>query len=117
MWKQLKSGGREGTEMTNKAHLANNLQITPEQKAKVDEVSDAQIKEIDRTILENASAEWSKVARLALTTMIERKEGVTGLPELFYLERIRSLVKEGFLESRGDLTDMKASEVRLAVKK
>lgn len=103
--------------MTNKAHLSNDLQITPEQKAKVDQLSEAQIKNVDRTILENASREWSQVGRLVLTTMIEREEGVTGLPELFYLERITSLVKEGFLESRGDLKDMKASEVRLAVNK
>jgi hypothetical protein len=103
--------------MGNKAQISNDLQITPEQKAKVDQLSEAQIKEIDQTILENASRDWSQVARLVLTTMIERKEGVTGLPEVFYLERISSLVKEGFLESRGDLKDMKASEVRLAAKK
>jgi hypothetical protein len=102
--------------MGNKAQISNDLQITPEQKAKVDQLSEAQIKEIDQTILENASRDWSQVARLVLTTMIERKEGVTGLPEVFYLERISSLVKEGFLESRGDLKDMKASEVRLAAK-
>jgi hypothetical protein len=103
--------------MGNKAQISNDLQITPEQKAKVDQLSEAQIKEIDQTILETASGDWSQVARLVLTTMIERKEGVTGLPEVFYLERISSLVKEGFLESGGDLKDMKASEVRLAAKK
>jgi hypothetical protein len=103
--------------MGNKAQVSNDLQITPEQKAKVDQLSEAQMKEIDRSILENASHQWSQVSRLLLTTMIERKEGVTGLPELFYLERISNLVKEGFLESRGDLRDMKASEVRLAAKK
>jgi hypothetical protein len=103
--------------MGNKAQISNDLQIIPEQKAKVDQLSEPQIKEIDQTILENASGDWSQVARLVLTTMIERKEGMTGLPEVFYLERISSLVKEGFLESRGDLKDMKASEVRLAAKK
>ena len=86
------------------------------QKRTVDQLSEAEIKEIDKNILENASEEWSKVSRLVLATMIERYEGVTGLPETFYLERVASLVKEGHLESKGDLSDMKLSEVRLVKK-
>lgn len=85
-----------------------------DQKRTVDQLSEADIKEIDGNLLENASYEWSKVSRLVLATMIEREEGITGLPETFYLERVTELVKEGRLESRGDLSDMKLSEVRLA---
>jgi hypothetical protein len=57
--------------MGNKAQISNDLQIIPEQKAKVDQLSEPQIKEIDQTILENASGDWSQVARLVLTTMID----------------------------------------------
>lgn len=88
----------------------------PDQKKTVDQLSEAEIKEIDQNLLENAAEEWSKVSRLVLATMIERHEGITGLPESFYSERIAYLVKEGRLESRGDLSDMKLSEVRLAKK-
>lgn len=92
------------------------LRMTPEQKRKVDLLSEADIKEIDHNV-ENASAEWSKASRIVLTTMIEREEGVTGLPELFFFERIKSLVKDGVLESKGDLSNMKSSEIRLSAKK
>lgn len=89
----------------------------PDQKRTVDQLTEADIKEIDQNLLENASEEWSKVSRLVLATMIERHEGITGLPESFYAERVANLVKEGRLESQGDLSDMKLSEVRLAKKK
>jgi hypothetical protein len=86
------------------------------QKRTVDQLSEAYLREIDENIIENASEEWSKVSRLVLATMIERDEGVTGLPESLYLERVAALVTEGRLESKGDLSDMKLSEVRLAKK-
>lgn len=80
-------------------------------------LTDAQIKAIEENILENASPEWSKVSRIVLTTMIERQEGVTGLPESFYCERVAHLVKDGRLEARGELSDMHAGEVRLVERK
>jgi hypothetical protein len=99
--------------MPKTAEVPDYLQMTPEQKIKVDQLSEAEVSDIDRNILENASQQWSKVGRLVLTTMIERGEGVTGLPEAFYLERVAALVKGGSLESRGDVTKMKEGEVRL----
>lgn len=89
----------------------------PEQRRTVDQLSETDIKEIDQNLLENASEEWSKVSRLVLATMIERHEGITGLPESFYSERVANLAKGGHLELRGDLSNMKLSEVRLAKKK
>lgn len=91
-----------------------NKKSDSDQKRTVDQLTESGLKEIDQNILENASKEWSKVSRLILATMIEREEGITRLPETFYLERVSALVKEGGLESRGDLSDMKQSEVRLA---
>jgi hypothetical protein len=108
---------RRRPEMTKKAGVANDLQMTPEQKKKVDQLNDAQIKDIDRNILENVSDQWTGVSRVVLTTMIERDEGVTGLPEVFYLERVQTLAREGLLDSSGDLSDMKSSQVRLPEKK
>jgi N-dimethylarginine dimethylaminohydrolase len=102
--------------MPKTAEVPNELQMTPEQKEKVHQLSEADLKDIDRNLLENASQQWSKVGRLVLSTMIERNEGISGLPELFYLERISTLVKEGSLEARGGI-DMKQGEVRLPEKK
>jgi hypothetical protein len=104
-------------EMTKKDGTGNDFQMTSEQKAQINRLSEADIKDIDDDILENASYQWSKALRIVLATMIEREEGVTGLPEVFYFERISSLVEEGLLESRGDVRNMRSCEVRLAEKK
>lgn len=87
--------------------------MTPQQKSRVEQLSEATIKEIDRNLLENVTHDWSRVSRVVLATMIEREEGVTGLPEIFYFGRIASLIKEGLLEVKGELTDTRSCEVRL----
>lgn len=102
--------------MSKNVDVRKDPKSTPEQRRTADQLSEADLEQIDRQILENASREWSKVARIVLTTMIERGDGTTGLPETFYSQRIANLVKEGLLESRGDLTDMNLSEVRLVEK-
>jgi hypothetical protein len=37
-----------------------------------------------------------------------------GIPDLFYAQRIRHLIASGQLESQGNTTSMRFSEVRLA---
>ncbi|GFO68205.1 hypothetical protein GMLC_17840 [Geomonas limicola] len=92
--------------MTKQRHAEKEVPRTPEQ------LTEADLKEIDAALLENASVNWSKVSRIVLATMIERGDGVTGLPTTFYTERVVGLVQAGSLEARGDLTDMHLSEVR-----
>jgi len=92
--------------MTKHKHAGREIPRTPEQLTETD------LKEIDAALLENTSENWSKVSRIVLATMIERGDGVTGLPTDFYAERVAGLVKAGSLEARGDQSDMHQSEVR-----
>jgi hypothetical protein len=68
---------------------------------------------IDQALLRNASAQWRKVARIVGTTMSSPSSSLHGIPDAYYAERVRELVRRGLLESQGDLTRMRYSEVRL----
>lgn len=98
--------------MTKKEELQNDPALTPEQKRMVDQLSEKEIKEMDQALLSNASRDWCQVARIILTTMIELDNG-RGLPNAYFADRIAHLVREGILESKGDLTRTRFSEVRL----
>lgn len=98
--------------MTKKEELQSDPTLTPEQKRMVDQVSETDIRKIDQALLSNASYDWCQVARIVTTTMIELDNGM-GLPNIYFAERIKHLVREGMLESKGDLTRMRFSEVRL----
>jgi hypothetical protein len=98
------------SEMTKNSGVRKDAGQTPER------LTETELQQIDGELLENASDTWCKVSRIVLTTMIERGDGVTGLPADFYRARIAGLAKEGALEARGDLGDMERSEVRLAPK-
>jgi hypothetical protein len=68
---------------------------------------------IDEALLRNASAQWRKVARIVGTTMSTLSDRVHGIPDVYFAARVRDLVGRGLLESQGDLTRMRYSEVRL----
>jgi len=86
--------------------------LTAEQRIMVDQLSEANISLIDHALLSNASAQWSRTDRIVLATMIELDNGM-GLPTTYFVERIGHLVQEGLLESHGDFTCTRSSEVRL----
>lgn len=98
--------------MTTREELQSDPTLTPEQKKMVDQLSDTDKMEMDQALLSNASYDWCQVARIVTTTMLELDNG-RGLPNAYFAERIRHLVREGILESRGDLTRARFSEVRL----
>ena len=95
--------------MANKEDLPT---FTAEQKKMIDQLSEANIRRIDQTLLSNASAQWSRTDRIVLATMIELDNGM-GLPTIYFAERIEHLVREGLLESKGDLAGTRSGEVRL----
>ena len=88
-------------------------ELTPEQKQRVEQLTAKEIQEIDLTLLSNAKKQWRKVAMLVGLSMSNRKEKYDGIPDIFYSERVRFLVEQGFLESQGNLQKMRFSEVRL----
>ncbi len=87
--------------------------LTIEQKEKVALLSSAELTEIDTALLSNSKQQWRKVAMVVGLTMKKIPNRVYGIPDVFYSQRIYSLIKRGKLESQGNLKYMGFSEVRL----
>ena len=88
--------------------------LTPEQKEKVALLSNADLEAIDESLLQNCSSLWRKVARVVGITMSEPANQEKELPDIFFASRIRVLVKNGKLESQGDLRAMRFSEIKIS---
>ena len=86
--------------------------LTPEQRKLVEKLSDAEILAIDDALLSNTSSQWRKVARVIGATMNKLPSRVPGIPDSYYSQRIQKLVKDGLLESQGNLSYMRYSEIR-----
>jgi len=90
-----------------------NSRLSPEEASAFAQLTNNQIASIDDAILSCASPHWQKVARMV--SLIEDKL-VTKYPQFsyaLYVERIRLLAEQERLESQGDLSFMRFSEVRL----
>ena len=90
--------------------------LTPEQEAKVAQLSDEDIYKIDKELLSQACERWRKVARIVGIAMSELEDRVIGIPDVYYSQRVRLLVESGQLESQGNLEYMRFSEVRVPEK-
>ena len=86
--------------------------LTDEQLDLVRRLSNEQVRKIDDALVSNASHQWRKVARIVMSTMMELNDSL-GLPDIYYAQRVLSLVDAGRLEAQGDLKYLRFSEVRL----
>ena len=73
----------------------------------------AQLAEIDATLLSHAHRQWRKAARVIGSTMLQLRESMPRIPDVYYAIRLAELVQLGQLEAQGDLRRMRFSEVRL----
>ena len=89
--------------------------LSPEESARVADLSERDVRGIDAALLAEASSQWRKVARIVGGAMSRQPTRIPGIPDLFYSQRVRHLVDNGFLEANGDLRFMGRSEVRLPV--
>ena len=87
--------------------------LSPEDSARVAELSERDVRNLDEALMAEASPQWRKVARLVGGAMSHQLTRIAGIPDLFYAQRVRHLVESGLLESRGDLRYMGFSEVRI----
>jgi hypothetical protein len=71
------------------------------------------LRRIDAALLSHARKTNRKIAMLVGSTMMDPSLRVPGLPEVFYAQRIRTLVDRGLLVAEGSLGYMRYSEVRL----
>jgi hypothetical protein len=91
--------------------------LTPEEIASVKQLSATEIEEIDQALLRNVTHQWRKIARVVGTTMVELKNRVVGIPDIYYSQRVMHLIEKGFLDLEGEKNRMRFSEVRLTVNK
>jgi hypothetical protein len=70
------------------------------------------IRELDALILANTSNQWRKVAMVIATVLIEGSDKLTEIDDISVAVRIKRLVEEGYMESQGDLNEMRYSEIR-----
>ena len=86
--------------------------LTPDQVKLVENLTDADVKAIDDALFESTSNRWRKVARVVATAMLDYPCSDEGIPDVYYSQRVQALVKNGLLESQGNLSHMRYSEVR-----
>ena len=86
--------------------------LTPEQFELVGQLTVTEIQAIDTALFANTSDKWRKVARVVGTTIQGLPNRVEGIPDVYYSQRVQKLVKVGLLESQGNLSCMRHSEVR-----
>lgn len=89
--------------------------LTADQVKLVEKFTDEEVQAIDNALLANCCDRWRKVARVVGTTMMELPNRVEGIPDIYYSQRVRKLVVTGLLESQGNLSYMRYSEVRRPV--
>ncbi len=87
--------------------------LSATQRAVTDNLSTEQVSIIDEKLMEYACENWRKVARLVMSAMQDLRGNIKNVPDIYYGERIRSLVTEGRLKSQGNLKRMRYSEVKL----
>ena len=88
------------------------LILTVKQQESVSKLSEEQLKIIDNALLSYANKRFQKVAKIIATFITESNLHLSGIPDIFYAQRIEKLSSKGLLESQGNLKFMRYSEVR-----
>ncbi len=92
----------------------NDPKLTEEQIMLTNQLNDSELKDIDNALLSNISSQWRKLARVVGSAIMGMENRVNGIPDVFYAQRVKNFVKEGVVESKGNLNRMRYSEVRKA---
>ena len=89
--------------------------LTSEQLSRVEALAPTDVEAIDDALLAASSQTWRKVAFVVGSALQSLSERYSGVPDVYFSERIRALVGSGKLVSQGNLLRMRFSEVRLPV--
>lgn len=84
-----------------------------EEKAAFDRLTTEEVAEIDQAILSCATFHWHKVAMIVIRAQEKLAPKYLQFSCIVYAERIQLLAEQGKLESQGNLSFMRFSEVRL----
>ena len=90
--------------------------LTEEQIVLVNDLAEDEVARIDKALLSNSSNQWRKVSRIVGTTMNAVTDRISGVPDVYYSQRIRHLIEQGLLEAQGNPNHMRHCEVRLVKK-
>jgi Protein of unknown function len=88
-------------------------ELSEEDQALVSSLRASDLEAIDTALIAQCATSWRKVARVVGTTMGMLRNGLPGIPDGYYVQRVAILVHSGRLESQGNLEYMRFSEVRL----
>lgn len=86
--------------------------LTPDQKKLIEQLTAKETQTIDNALFVNTCDKWRKVARVVGSTMMSLPCRVEGIPDVYYSLRVQKLVEDGALDSQGNLSFMRYSEVR-----
>jgi hypothetical protein len=100
------SNGREPTDIEL---------LSKQQRAQISALSAAEVSAMDAALLSQCDHRFRKVAFVVGSAMTQQSDRVTGVPDIYYAQRLRALVETGLLEAVGNLAYMRYSEVRLSM--
>lgn len=89
-----------------------NPPLSPEEAAAFARLSQEEVAGIDDAILSRATPHWQKVAKMVCLVEKDLAGKYPLFTYILYAERIRLLAEKGRLDSQGDLSSMRFSEVR-----
>ena len=87
--------------------------LTKRQLELISALGDSQVDEIDQAIINAASSQWRKVARVVATAMMSLDNRILGIPDIYYAQRVALLISSGHLVAQGNIERMRYCEVRL----
>jgi hypothetical protein len=101
--------------ISNKAALASALagmEDNEEGRAAIARLQEQDLLQIDQAILASLDRSWKKAGFVTAGVMIAAPDAHEEIPESFYVLRIRALAEASRIEVKGDLEDLKTSEIR-----
>jgi hypothetical protein len=88
-------------------------ELDDQQRAVVAKLTAEEISAIDTALLTHVTDRWRKVAFVVAKAMSSLGDArISGVPDIYYAERVRVLADGGVIESVGDLRRMRFSEIR-----
>ena len=88
-------------------------ELTEAQRSLVNKLTESQLAEIDRALLDNVSSRYQKMAKIVGVTMSGLENRVPGIPDIFYAERLREFIRSGEIEAEGHTLSMRYCELRM----
>lgn len=69
---------------------------------------------IDELLLEVSTNQYKKVSIIIAYILNNPNIHIKGIPDIFYIQRIKLLVNNGLLQSQGNLDSIRFSEIKLS---